>query len=66
MDRLPTPVRASDFPLTHSEIGELIGASREAVTRNLSLMKSRNLVAIQGSMLTIPSRSALERYTGRW
>lgn len=54
------------FPLTHSEIGELIGASREAVTRNLSLMKSRNLVAIQGSMLTIPSRSALERYTGRW
>ena len=48
------------FSLTHEEIGEFIGASRETVTRTLSVFKSRRLVAFQGSMLTIPSRVALE------
>ena len=35
------------FPLTHGEIGEFIGASRETVTRTLSVFKSRHLVAFQ-------------------
>ncbi len=52
------------FPLTHGEIGEFIGASRETVTRTLSIFKSRHLVDFHGSMLTIPSRSALESYAG--
>jgi CRP/FNR family transcriptional regulator len=50
------------FPLTHEEIGEFIGASRETVTRTLSTFKSRRLVAFQGSMLTIPNRTALADY----
>lgn len=52
------------FPLTHGEIGEFIGASRETVTRTLSIFKSRQLVAFHGSTLTIPDRTALESYAG--
>lgn len=48
------------FPLTHGEIGEFIGASRETVTRTLSTFKSRHLVVFNGSTLMIPSRAALE------
>ncbi|HEV2134987.1 MAG TPA: Crp/Fnr family transcriptional regulator [Terracidiphilus sp.] len=48
------------FPLTHGEIGEFIGASRETVTRTLSVFKSRRLVIFNGSTLMIPSREALE------
>jgi CRP/FNR family transcriptional regulator len=52
------------FSLTHEEIGEFIGASRETVTRTLSAFKNRRLVAFHGSMLTIPSRGALETLAG--
>lgn len=52
------------FSLTHEEIGEFIGASRETVTRTLSSFKSRRLVAFHGSMLEIPSRVALENVAG--
>ena len=51
------------FPLTHEQIAEFIGASRETVTRTLGTFKHRHLVAFQGSMLTIPSRTALASYT---
>lgn len=52
------------FSLTHEEIGEFIGTSRETVTRTLSAFKTRRLVNFQGSMLTIPSKRALESYAG--
>jgi CRP/FNR family transcriptional regulator, cyclic AMP receptor protein len=52
------------FSLTHEEIGEFIGASRETVTRTLSTFKSRHLVAFHGSILEIPSRVALENLAG--
>jgi CRP/FNR family transcriptional regulator, cyclic AMP receptor protein len=48
--------------LTHEEIGEFIGASRETVTRTLSIFKNRRLVAQHGCTITIPSRGALENY----
>ena len=48
------------FLLTHEQIGEFIGASRETVTRTLGAFKHRHLVAFNGSMVTIPSRRALE------
>ncbi len=48
--------------LTHEEIGEFIGASRETVTRTLTNFKNRRLVAQHGCTLTIPSRDALESY----
>ncbi|MFP5275522.1 MAG: Crp/Fnr family transcriptional regulator [Acidobacteriota bacterium] len=47
------------FTLTHEEIGEFIGASRETVTRTLASFKRRHLVRFEGSMLTIPDRAAL-------
>jgi CRP/FNR family cyclic AMP-dependent transcriptional regulator len=50
------------FSLTHGEIGEFIGASRETVTRTLSIFRSRRLISFHGSTLTIPNRTALERY----
>jgi len=50
------------FSLTHGEIGEFIGASRETVTRTLSAFRSRKLVMFHGSSLTIPNRTALESY----
>ena len=48
------------LPLTHEEIAEFIGTTRETVTRTLSDFKVRHLVAIQGSTLMIPNRAALE------
>jgi CRP/FNR family transcriptional regulator len=49
------------FMLTHEQIGEFIGASRETVTRTLGTFKHRRLVALSGSMVTIPNRSALQK-----
>jgi CRP/FNR family transcriptional regulator len=51
------------FSLTHGEVGEFIGASRETVTRTLSAFRSRKLVMFNGSTLTIPNKVALEAYT---
>jgi CRP/FNR family transcriptional regulator len=50
------------FSLTHEEIGEFIGASRESVTRTLSVFKTRRLVSFHGSTLVIPNRQALESF----
>ncbi|MGD0940672.1 MAG: Crp/Fnr family transcriptional regulator [Terracidiphilus sp.] len=50
------------FSLTHEEIGDFIGTSRETVTRTLSNFKKRRLLAFQGCMMTIPSRAALANY----
>jgi CRP/FNR family transcriptional regulator len=50
------------MPLTHEEIAEFIGTTRETVTRTLSDFKVRHLVSIQGSTLTIPNRAALETF----
>ena len=47
-------------PLTHEEIAEFVGTTRETVTRTLSEFKSKRLVVLQGSTLTIPDRAALE------
>lgn len=52
------------FSLTHEEIGEFIGASRETVTRTLSNFKHQRLVFFRGSMLEIPNRMALASYAG--
>jgi CRP/FNR family transcriptional regulator, cyclic AMP receptor protein len=50
------------LPLTHEEIAEFIGTTRETVTRTLSDFKERHLVSIQGSTLMIPNREALESF----
>lgn len=48
--------------LTHEEIAQFIGSTRETVTRTLSDFKSRQLVTTRGSSLSIPSRAALESF----
>lgn len=48
--------------LTHGEIGECIGASRETVTRTLSDFKNRHLLDFRGSTLLIRNQMALATY----
>jgi CRP/FNR family transcriptional regulator, cyclic AMP receptor protein len=48
------------MPLTHEEIAEFIGTTRETVTRTLSDFRRKQLIELNGSTLTIPSREALE------
>lgn len=48
--------------LTHGEIGECIGTSRETVTRLLMDFKNRGLAELRGTILIIPSRVALANY----
>jgi CRP-like cAMP-binding protein len=50
------------IPLTHEEIGDCIGHSRETVSRTLADLKHRNLVDIHGSTLIVPSSIALQRH----
>jgi CRP/FNR family cyclic AMP-dependent transcriptional regulator len=52
------------FSMTHEQIGEFIGTSRETVTRILNAFKSKQLVALHGSTLTIPNKAALAEYAG--
>lgn len=52
------------MPLTHEEIGEFIGSSRETVTRTFTEFKTRHLVALKGSTVTIADRTALEQVAG--
>ena len=54
------PASRTTLPLTHEEIAEFIGTTRESVTRALSDFKHRQLIIVKGSTLTIPDRAALE------
>ncbi len=46
--------------MTHEEMAQRIGASRETVTRLLSDLKRRRLIRLDGATLVIPNRLALE------
>lgn len=46
--------------MTHEEMAQRIGSSRETVTRLLSDLKKKQLIRLDGSTLVIPDRSALE------
>ena len=48
------------FALTHEELSQMIGASRETVTRLLSEFKRRQLIIVNGSSMLICRRAALE------
>jgi CRP/FNR family transcriptional regulator, cyclic AMP receptor protein len=50
--------------LTHGEIGECIGTSRETVTRIFSEFRSQELLESRGSTLIISNRKALEICAG--
>ena len=50
--------------LTHKEIGEMIGATRETVTRLFSHFKKEGLIEVHGSALIIPDANQLARVFG--
>jgi CRP/FNR family cyclic AMP-dependent transcriptional regulator len=49
------------LPLTHEEIAQMIGASRETVTRLFADMKRKNLLCVKGSSITIQDKPGLEQ-----
>jgi CRP/FNR family transcriptional regulator len=55
-------VVVAKLTLTHEEIAQMIGTSRETVTRAFSDFKRENLLIIKGSTLTIKDRPGLERF----
>lgn len=46
---------------THEEIGQMVGASRETVSRTFAEFKRKKLIQVKGSSVTIASRAALEK-----
>jgi CRP/FNR family cyclic AMP-dependent transcriptional regulator len=55
--RNPSQMKMS---LTHEEIGQMIGTSRETVSRLLAGFKKQHLIQQNGATLVIPNRVALE------
>jgi len=49
------------LPLTHREIAEMIGSSRETVTRVFARFKRENLVRVRGSEICIVNPAGLEK-----
>jgi CRP/FNR family transcriptional regulator len=54
----PTEVKLT---LTHEEIAEMIGTTRETVSRLFSQFKRKQIVQLKGATLTIRNRAALEK-----
>ena len=50
--------------LTHEEMAQLIGTSRETVTRVLGEFRDKELAHLQGSTLIIRNKAGLERLVG--
>jgi CRP/FNR family transcriptional regulator len=48
------------YGLTHEEMAQMIGASRETVTRLLSDLRRKQYVKLEGSTLVMRNRTALE------
>lgn len=50
-----------NVPLTHEEIAECIGASRETVTRTAAEFRRKHLAELRGPTLVVNNRSAVEK-----
>ena len=59
-----SPSAKIKMPLTHEQIAECVGSTRETVTRTLSEFKSRHLVMLHGTTVMIPNRAALMAVSG--
>jgi CRP/FNR family cyclic AMP-dependent transcriptional regulator len=46
--------------LSHAELGEMAGLSRETVTRTLASLRKRKLIDVKGATIRIPSPTRLE------
>ncbi len=58
--RMSNGVVRMKMALTHEELAQLIGSSRETVTRILGDFKKRGVVELHGATLTIRNQAALE------
>ena len=56
-----TDLRRIPLALTHEEISQLIGSSREAVTRALADFRKNRVAELKGATLTIYNKTALRR-----
>jgi CRP/FNR family cyclic AMP-dependent transcriptional regulator len=59
--RVTKGVVRARLALTHEDISQLIGTSRETITRTLSELRKKDIAELKGSTLTIHNKSALER-----
>jgi len=50
--------------LTHDEIGQIIGMSRETVTRTLANFRQQRIAELHGSTLAIQNMSAIQKLAG--
>jgi CRP/FNR family transcriptional regulator len=50
--------------LTHDEIGQIIGMSRETVTRTLANFRKQRIAELQGSTLLIQNLPAIQKLAG--
>jgi CRP/FNR family transcriptional regulator, cyclic AMP receptor protein len=50
-----------EVALTHDEIGQIIGMSRETVTRTLANFRKQRIAELHGSTLMIQNMSAIQR-----
>ncbi len=48
-----------DMDLTHEQIGQMIGASRETVSRTMSALSGIGVIVVKGHVLEIPSMTRL-------
>lgn len=55
---------SAKLTLTHEEIAQMIGASRETVTRLFTDFKKKQLLQIKGSTLVLSNKEALEHLAG--
>jgi CRP/FNR family cyclic AMP-dependent transcriptional regulator len=55
----PAPDRMK-VPLTHEEIGQMIGTSRETVTRLMAGFRKQRFIEQEGATLVVSNRVALE------
>jgi len=59
--RVTNGVVRANLALTHEDIAQLMGTSRETITRTLSEFRKKDIVELKGSTLIIHNKSALER-----
>ena len=59
--RVANGVLRTKLALTHEDIAQLIGTTRESITRTLSEFRKMDIVELKGSTLIIRNKAALGR-----
>ena len=63
-DSATVAARGIKVALTHDEIGQIIGMSRETVTRTLATFRKQHIAELHGSTLLIQNMPAVQRLAG--